>query len=737
MWKNYSYHYLKNNKTFNLSVIVAALISSLLLSMFSCQFYNIWRDDIRRIIQEEGSWQGRIVGDIGEEELSVIRSFANVKDAVINPQLSGAQGVVVDICFENMRTVFWDMPLIAEKLGLEEDAFSYHHLLLSRYLIHDPADETPPLLLSFYIFILLMVSFSLILIIHNAFAISMNTRMYQFGIFSSIGATPRQILICLIQEAAALCAVPILAGCLLGIALSFGMLKAASSFAAELIGTDGIIFVYHPLVFVIAITVSFFTVICSAWIPAARLSRFTPLEAIHNVEGSSLKRKKRSPILFALFGIEGELAGNALKAQKKAWRTSTLSLTLSFLGFSLMMSFFALSRISTDYTYFTRYQDAWDIMAVVKDVKIDNFCFLEELRQKQEVQSGVAYRKTEGSIRISGNVISDEVRLIGGPEALFQNMADEEEFYTLPSQILVLDDGGFLEYCKQLGVQPRLDGTILLNRVWDSIHSNFRNRELLPYIKETQDVVIVQNTVNQEKSAEVSVLAYTSEAPVLREEYDDYALVQFMSVSCWNMIAEEIENINTLNTDIYIRVLASEEAELAGLQEIEGILTELLDAEFGSGQEKEVENRIQEKISNDRLIFGYEVVMGAICMILAMIGIANVFSNTLGFLRLRKREFAQYMSVGLSPSGFRKLFLIEMSVIAGRPLLITLPLTALSVELMIKAGFINPMEFIRVAPVLPIGLFYLAIFAFVALAYAVGGKKVLRAGLAETLKSDI
>ena len=61
----------------------------------------------------------------------------------------------------------------------------------------------------------------------------------------------------------------------------------------------------------------------------------TPLEAIKNTGELQLKRRKKSRILALLFGTEGELAGNALKAQKKSLRTATLSLTLSFLGFAL------------------------------------------------------------------------------------------------------------------------------------------------------------------------------------------------------------------------------------------------------------------------------------------------------------------------------------------------------------------------------------------------------------------
>ena len=38
------------------------------------------------------------------------------------------------------------MPLITEKLNLDSTAASYHELLLSRYMVHNPQDNSPPLL---------------------------------------------------------------------------------------------------------------------------------------------------------------------------------------------------------------------------------------------------------------------------------------------------------------------------------------------------------------------------------------------------------------------------------------------------------------------------------------------------------------------------------------------------------------------------------------------------------------
>lgn len=339
MWKDYSASFIKQNRASSISIMVAAFISALFLSLLCSLFFNFWNYDVEQIVLEEGGWQGRITGKIDEDDLAMIQNFANVESASVNEELSEEPEIVVDVYFQNTRTIYRDMPLITKKLGLDANAASYHELLLSRYLIHDPQDAEPPLLMAFYLMILMIMSLALILIIHNSFAVTMNARIHQFGIFSSIGATPGQIRTCLMQEAAALCAVPILVGSIIGIALSFGVIQAINLLAADVVGRHEAVFKYHPLIFVITILVSVLTVFISAWLPAKKLSGLTPLEAIRNTGELRLKKKKHSRILSLLFGVEGELAGNALKAQKKALRTSTLSLTLSFLGFTVMLCF--------------------------------------------------------------------------------------------------------------------------------------------------------------------------------------------------------------------------------------------------------------------------------------------------------------------------------------------------------------------------------------------------------------
>ena len=729
MWKDYSIGFIKRNRASSLSVLVAAFISALFLSLLCGLFYNFWNYEIESIVLEEGNWQARITGTFEEDAVSDIEYFANVETAAVNEELSNGQTLVIDICFYNMRSVYQDMPLIAQQLGVPDSSVSYHESLLSTYFIYDPQDTTPPLLIAFYLAVLLIVSVSLILIIHNSFAVSMNARIHQFGIFSSIGATPGQIRTCLLQEAAALCAIPILLGSFIGIALTFGTIQIVNVLADGIVGRHDAVFTYHPLVFVITILVSVLTVLISAWLPARKLSKLTPLEAIKNIDELQLKRRKKSRILARLFGVEGELAGNALKAQKKALRTSTLSLTLSFLGFTLMLCFFTLSGISTNHTYFERYQDAWDVMATVKDTPIEDFTYEDEIHALDGTDS-VIYQKAEAYSSVPTEAISKKVESLGGIEELTGNsVSAADDTYTIQVPIVIMDDSSFAAYCEQIGVSPSGTGSVILNRIWDSVNSNFRYKEYVPFLTEEQDTIILQNCDDAATAVTVPVLGYTQEPPVLREEYDNYVLAQFLSVSSWKQIKEVIGNAGQ---DTYIRVLDTKDRTLTELNEIETELTNILEHEFMF----EIENRVQEKIDNDTMLNGYKLIIGALCALLALIGIANVFSNTLGFIRQRKREFARYMSIGMTPEGMRKIFQIEALVIAGRPVLITLPVTVLFVWFMITASYLNPMEFLSVAPIVPIVIFIAAIFGFVTLAYYIGSKKILKCNLAEALQSD-
>ena len=62
------------------------------------------------------------------------------------------------------------------------------------------------------------------------------------------------------------------------------------------------------------------------------------------------------------------------------------------------------------------------------------------------------------------------------------------------------------------------------------------------------------------------------EVPALREEYDNYALVQFIPLSIWENIAGTIGNAEA---DTYVRVLADSDLSLAEANELEDVVVNL------------------------------------------------------------------------------------------------------------------------------------------------------------------
>lgn len=759
MWKVYASSYHKQNRSMGASVKVSAFIAALFLAFLCGLFYDFWQDDIARVIKQEGAWHGRIRGGIDVADLCMIQESAHVETVTVNDELSGEDGVVVDITFDPVRAVREDLPSMAEALGLQQEAVSYHYQLLSLYFVRIPGDAYPRLVMPFYLAIIAAVCFSMILVIYNAFAFTMNARVHQLGILASVGATPMQIRVSLLEEAFRMTFWPILSGILSGVLVCRGVFGAMIKMAGQIVGGRSTAFRYPPSILVFTFAMSVFTVLMAAWIPAKRMSRMTPLEAIRGKEEAALVTRKRSPILSFLFGIEGELAGNFLKAQKKAFRTTTLSLSLSFLGFMLVQCFFTLSDISTEETYFARYQDAWDICVTMPDTGIgqvqDND--VAALRELSGVEDVAVYQKAETVCQMPKTRLSEELQALGGMEALTEGKTTPAEgLLAVKSPVVILDEESFSRYYEQIvmgkkgvsydeqepAVHEDMEGIIVINRVWDSLHSSFRNRSYIPFVQEERYIPILCEGAQKQETIEVPVLAYGEQPPVLREEYADYGLVLIMPQSYWEQMsashpfvswADEREaDADLAGQDTYIRILLDDRQSLDRMTQLEQKMRRIL----GKTYTIESENRLLEKVRNDEMIRGYKTVLGGFCVLLAVIGVANVFSNTLGFLRLRKREVARYLSVGLTPGGVGKVFALEAMVIAVRPVLITVPLVAVLTGMMIKASYLEPIIFIKRAPVGEILFFVAVIFGAVAFAYYLGGKKVLGSNISEALRED-
>jgi putative ABC transport system permease protein len=406
-----------------------------------------------------------------------------------------------------------------------------------------------------------------------------------------------------------------------------------------------------------------------------------------------------------------------------------------------MQSFFALSGISTRETYFERYQSVWDIMVTVKDTDVDSFSEAQKLRAISGIRSAIVYQKAMAKRIIAEDEISEDMKSFGGFAVAGDNYVRKTDGGWLVNvPIVILDDASFLAYCEQIGITPQLNGAVIWNQIRDVTNPDFRHPRYMPYVKGENAVSILRQSGKEENdngnltdvSVEIPVLSYTEKVPVLREEYatiDYYELVHFMPVSLWKEIKGQIGGSEE---DTYICMLGRKNVTAEELDALQGQVDSLI----GGNYKTESENRIQEAEVNDKQIHGMVTIFGGFCVLLAMIGIGNVFSNTLGFVRQRKREFARYMSVGMTQGEIKKMFCVEALTIAGRPILITLPLAVVTVGYMLKLSYVEVGTFLAEAPLIPIMIFMLSIWGIVAFAYYLGWRNIRKIDLAEVLRDD-
>lgn len=105
-------------------------------------------------------------------------------------------------------------------------------------------------------------------------------------------------------------------------------------------------------------------------------------------------------------------------------------------------------------------------------------------------------------------------------------------------------------------------------------------------------------------------------------------------------------------------------------------------------------------------------------------------------MQQRKREFAAYQSIGVTPKSIAKIFSIEALVIGVRPILWSIPFNILFILLTTSDNGIPLSKFLSNAPILPTILFALIMLSAIALSYFISGKKILNANIADALKDD-
>ena len=187
--------------------------------------------------------------------------------------------------------------------------------------------------------LIIIIGVGAVSLIYNAFSISLRERTTQFGLLSSIGATRRQLRRSMWQEALVVSGIGIPLGILCGIGgIGVTLHFIGGSLAQYIHGNqdDRITLQTSPGAILVSALIACLIICISVWIPAARIKRITPLEAIRSNKDIRIRPKEvKSPkMIRKLFGLEGMLADKNYKRDRKKYRATVFSLTVSIVLFT-------------------------------------------------------------------------------------------------------------------------------------------------------------------------------------------------------------------------------------------------------------------------------------------------------------------------------------------------------------------------------------------------------------------
>lgn len=683
--------------------------------------------------------------------------FLNMNDILPDDKLT------IYFRFHNIHDTYSELPKIAEAVGYVSNEYGnyilrYNTDYLTRMAVFSPEQlALTSLLLSnqmplTLLVIGLLVAGLFILIIHNAFALSCAMRLSQLGVFASVGATPRQIKRSVVMEALLLTAIPLPVGLILGqLSVSFFINYANSLNKA----TDPMIFALGWQALLPAILLTILTVWCSALIPARKIARMSPIAAIRQGEAEKLKRPRRFSItgLGKVLGLPGELAANALQARKKSYRTATISLTLSFLTLACFLCINSASTASkaiyqTDEVYWA----AQDILLTLYNVATpqDYEAITKQIGDLDEVESAHWYNFLRTVAWLSEDEFSAAFSEKGGFATLEKNLSPpqipllRDGNRRVGITILGLDDATFAQYCTTLNIDPvpfydeNHWRSILYHTVKDIGTSTKRNPAPIPLLEVAPGDIMTHTEKTNDSyegdfTFDIEITAIADQLPPIGSATFGvrYSAIQIMPLDQVKKLANHFTKSNIMRVDGVMQVSDSAQITPTRL-----MLEQICESYFGSGDYEFFDenayyaNEAAGGVTTS-LMFGF---LGGL---LAIIGLSNAWSTVRGTLSARRREFAMLRSVGLPPSGLRRMLSIEAIILGLTPILIGFPFVVILQSVFLSINEVGFIEWLPYAPWLPMLLYIVAILAVIVVAYASGGRNLLQENIIESIKTDV
>lgn len=598
----------------------------------------------------------------------------------------------VYVKYKNVFKTIQNSELIIKNLNYESN-LEYNNSLLYYYGIGEN-NNFIKFSIAILLIILLLITIASVIVIYNAFAISVTERIKQFGLFSSIGATKKQLRYTLFFEVF----VEGIIGIVLGLILSFiGINIILSTINKLLVDSLSIpleLSIY-PLYMLISIIFIIFTIVLAGYYPSKKASRVSPIEAIRLNNEIKIKKIK-TPKLIQKLGIEAEIAYKNMKRNKKKYNITILSLFLSivlyvsfssFLNYTIKSSKDAMDIPSYDYFVRLSGKDKNKIDEIINQV-----LNVEGVKQNSLIE----LKTLESDFNLdyyTDDVIKEFMISSSSKQYVYLYLLDDKTYEQIKKQLNVDNRPILLNYLDKEG---RINKDIKGFNLYKDISS-------LNIYDDNNNFVLDNIYMSDIKIENVEPWIYT-----------------------YTLIVDE-DTFNKINTDEYNITLTLNGDNFTKVDEL--LHQDILDVSISTDNIKQT---MHEQYNT---LLAYKIILYGFVILITLIGVTSVINTINMSVTLRRQEFAMLRSIGLTPKGFNKMIIFECLLFGLKSLLYGISVS-LVITYLFHLSFNKMAQTSLIIPYTSIIIAILGIFVIVLITMWYATKQIKKENILDIIRKE-
>lgn len=589
----------------------------------------------------------------------------------------------------------------SEMKNAKYDFFSNHYLIILETNSFSSNDTFTVLFYMGMIVIVIIIVVS-IFCIKNSFDISITEKIKQYGMLASIGATSKQIKKNVYYEGFLLGIIGVPLGIICGILATFILIIISNYYLKDALENSlKLIFKTNLLAIVFSVLLSIITIYLSCRKSAKKASKISPITAIRGNNAIKINRRKvKSPkYIKKIFGIGGDVSYKNLKRNKSKYRTTVISIIVcvaayiglsAFIGLAFKAIKLEVGEIETNINLSVDSSDEKVIDEIVNQDNVKRYTISKSL-----------------SLLIDSKKTTDKFR-----EVYYFEEGDKQLL-----QVITLGDKEYKNYIKKLNLKYEdvKDKGILINEI---INYEYKDNQ---EIKEEIDVFnykekdTIDATDSKDKKFNIEIAKITNENPFgYKNRYSPLLVVSD-------------EYIKKFNVDGTIHVFI----DSSDADKLQQVAEELL-----KNKDYYLENQDKNYRTVKSLYTLVAIFLYGFIIVIALIGITNIFNTITTSMELRSREFATLKSIGMTNKEFSNMISLETLFYGIKSLFIGIPIGIIISMLLHKVLIGNNIRLKYQLPISGILISSIVVFILLFILMRYSMNKINKKNVIETIRNE-